>query len=147
MLVTDDYADDILDGALDEFEDDLNGDEDGDAMGAIKKAAALTNSTGSTPNSGQMDDMAAAMGSLMEEMKNPEFASTLEDTFKQLAAGGSAGSLDNPFSGKGPGPNGPGNAPMDASVANTLKMLAETGKDLEGTDSAAAEAMGRRSSR
>jgi peroxin-19 len=144
MLVTDDYADDILDGALDEFEDDLNGDEEGDAMGAIKKAAALTNSTGSTPgpNSGQMDDMAAAMGSLMEEMKNPEFASTLEDTFKQLAAGGSAGSLDNPFSGKGPGPNGPGNAPMDASVANTLKMLAETGKDLEGTDSAAAEAMG-----
>ena len=146
-------ADDILDGALDEFEDDLMGDEDMDDGSKAIKSSANAGATadrlkesargpGGDVGGGNTDDMAAAMSQLMEEMKNPEFASTLEDTFKQLAAGGPAGNAPNPFAGKGPGPNGPGNAPMDASVANTLKMLAETGKDLEGTDSAAAEAMG-----
>ena len=138
-------ADSILDNALDEFEDDLDGEED-DGSSAVKssvQAGMLTNNAPKTQGPGENnDDMAAAMSQLMDEMKNPEFASTLEETFKQLAAGGPAGNAPNPFAGKGPGPKGPGNAPMDASVANTLKMLAETGKDLEGTDSAAAEAMG-----
>ena len=97
LIVADDFADDILDGALDEFDDDLDGNEDeNDVSQAIKSSATagananrLMDASGG-PGGGQMDDMAAAMGQLMEEMKNPEFASTLEDTFAQLAAGGPA---------------------------------------------------------
>eukprot|EP00946_MAST-07B_sp_MAST-7B-sp1_P000169 g169.t1 len=144
--VSDALADDILDNALDEFEDDLDEDEQDGVQAAIQESAAagvLTDAAGggAAGAGGEgNEDIAAAMSALMDEMKNPEFASTLEDTFKQLAAGGPAGSGANPFAGVGAA--GAGNTPMDASVANTLKMLAETGKDLEGTDSAAAEAMG-----
>ena len=147
MALNDALADDILDNALDEFEDDLEDDEQEGLRAAIQESASRTEGALLADKFGSgegavegNEDIAAAMSALMDEMKNPEFASTLEDTFKQLAAGGPAGSGTNPFAGVGKA--GAGNNPMDASVANTLKLLAETGKDLEGTDSAAAEAMG-----
>jgi len=108
-IVDDDYADEILDDALDEFEDDLDGNEVMSSEEAIKSSVkAVMDAPPTIGGDGQTDDISAAMGKLMEEMKNPDFASTLEDTFKQLAAGGPASGVANPFAGKGPGPNGIG---------------------------------------
>ena len=77
------------------------------------------------------------MADLMDKMKDPEFASTLEDTFKKLASGGTPENPSDPFAALHQGGN-----PMDKSVASTLKMMSEASSDMEGMDTGSAEQMG-----
>ena len=131
----------ILDNALDQFVDELD-EEQGDVNATVSKAAKDTalQSTEDDKKIGSAqgnDVIAESMADLMDKMKDPEFASTLEDTFKKLASGGTPENPEDPFAALHQGGN-----PMDKSVASTLKMMSEASSDMEGMDTAAAEQMG-----
>ena len=131
----------ILDNALDQFVDELD-EEQGDVNATVSKAAKDTalQSTEDDKRIGSSqgnDVIAESMADLMDKMKDPEFASTLEDTFKKLASGGTPENPEDPFAALHQGGN-----PMDKSVASTLKMMSEASSDMEGMDTAAAEQMG-----
>ena len=130
----------ILDNALDQFVDELD-EEQGDVNATVKQASmdtALKSTSDDKKMSGQGNDvMAESMADLMDKMKDPEFASTLEDTFKKLASGGTPENPSDPFAALHQGGN-----PMDKSVASTLKMMSEASSDMEGMDTASAEQMG-----
>lgn len=144
--------DDLLDNALEEFKDDLDGEgageDGGQSSAAVALAAERTSASSASAdklraasgsNGVSSDEIGDAMAQLMKDMENPDFASTLEDAFKQLNVGGDASGLPNAFAEAAAGGDGDD---MDTSVAQTLKMLAEVSRDAEGTDTAAAEAMG-----
>ena len=130
----------ILDNALDQFVDELD-EEQGDVNATVKQASmdtALKSTSDDKKMSGQGNDVIAeSMADLMDKMKDPEFASTLEDTFKKLASGGTPENPSDPFAALHQGGN-----PMDKSVASTLKMMSEASSDMEGMDTASAEQMG-----
>lgn len=131
----------ILDNALDQFVDELD-EEQGDVNATVSKAAKdmALQSTEDDKKIGSAqgnDVIAESMADLMDKMKDPEFASTLEDTFKKLASGGTPENPEDPFAALHQGGN-----PMDKSVASTLKMMSEASSDMEGMDTAAAEQMG-----
>ena len=130
----------ILDNALDQFVDELD-EEQGDVNATVKQASmdtALKSTSDDKKMSGQGNDVIAeSMAGLMDKMKDPEFASTLEDTFKKLASGGTPENPSDPFAALHQGGN-----PMDKSVASTLKMMSEASSDMEGMDTGSAEQMG-----
>tara|TARA_B110000008_G_scaffold271738_1_gene303590 strand:- start:365 stop:1195 length:831 start_codon:yes stop_codon:yes gene_type:complete len=130
----------ILDNALDQFVDELD-EEQGDVNATVKQASmdtALKSTSDDKKMSGQGNDVIAeSMADLMDKMKDPEFASTLEDTFKKLASGGTPENPSDPFAALHQGGN-----PMDKSVASTLKMMSEASSDMEGMDTGSAEQMG-----
>ena len=91
----------ILDNALDQFVDELD-EEQGDVNATVSKAAKDTalQSTEDDKRIGSSqgnDVIAESMADLMDKMKDPEFASTLEDTFKKLASGGTPENPEDPF--------------------------------------------------
>ena len=130
----------ILDNALDQFVDELD-EEQGDVNATVKQASmdtALKSTSDDKKMSGQGNDVIAErMAGLMDKMKDPEFASTLEDTFKKLASGGTPENPSDPFAALHQGGN-----PMGKSVASTLKMMSEASSDMEGMDTGSAEQMG-----
>lgn len=132
----------ILDNALDQFVDELD-EEQGDVNAMVKQASSNT-ALKSTNDDKRMsvgghgnDVIAESMADLMDKMKDPEFSSTLEDTFKKLASGGTPDNPSDPFAALHQGGN-----PMDKSVASTLKMMSEASSEMEGMDTASAEQMG-----
>ena len=68
---TDADLDDILNSALDDFEDDEIDEDRADRVAAEKNKEQMTQN----------------MASLMDDLQNPEFQQTLEQTFKVLSKG------------------------------------------------------------
>ena len=129
----------ILDNALDEFTDELEDPRDqlGNAVSQAANQSAQASENLNKAGAGRTDVIAEGMAKLMEDMKNPEFASTLEDTFKKMASGGTPENPSDPFAALHQGGN-----PMDKSIASTLKNMSEASADMEGMDTASAEQMG-----
>ena len=119
----------ILDNALDEFTDELEDPRDqlGNAVSQAAKQSAQASENLNKADAGRTDVIAEGMAKLMEDMKNPEFASTLEDTFKKMASGGTPENPSDPFAALHQGGN-----PMDKSIASTLKNMSEASADMEG---------------
>lgn len=140
--------DDILNSALDDF------DDDDDLQVAESSSTAVE---GGDTQRQAVDEKATEMNKnmeqLMNDLQNPEFQKTLEDTLKQLGQGGDMGDLEKmmaPFT----APQQPGGSQtaaeavakettdIDSNVAKTLQALADSSKDLEGMQTAQAEQVG-----
>ena len=72
----------------------------------------------------------------IEDFQNEDFAHEIQETMKRLS-GPSIPSWEDPFSA-----TATGSVNHDTNIANTMKQLADTGGELEGMDTSAAEMMG-----
>ena len=89
---------------------------------AAAEAAKPSESKPSTLDGPSVDALTEGMAKLMEEMQDPEFAKTLQETFQQLSTGGNGDDLPsmmNPFSMATPGEN---DSELDENLVKTLQV-------------------------
>jgi len=150
--MAEDELDDILDSALADFEADELDQDRADREAANKEQDAMT----------------AKMSNLMDDLQNPDFQKTLEETFKHLSQGSGempdiAQFLNAQGSAEGAGLKGNANTgdsssmpkvdingkpekadeeELEKGVAKTLQGLANATEDMEGMETGQAEMMG-----
>jgi hypothetical protein len=117
--------DDMLDSALDAFDDDEEaGMSDEDLKAAVSAAAIdAANATDNVKSDPDADILTQGMAKLMEEMQDPEFAQTLQQTFQQLSSSsnesGGLPAMMNPFAVDGFGQT---ESDFDKTIAATLSV-------------------------
>lgn len=143
---TEKELDDILSSALDEFDEDEIVEETS-SKSKMSSAAAAAAKVAKDAEVKALEERGGELGenlsSLLEQMNDPAFADTLEETLTKLSAeGGDIEAAMNPFSTGRTGENGDHTKVLDADIAKTLQGLAEAAGDMEGMDPTSAEAMG-----
>ena len=151
-----DALDDILDSALDEIEDRWRRRRRprpskccqercraivrGALRGAENAKEAAASSSADALGLGGDEGAEAEMAKLLQQLQDPG-AKTLEETFAKLSSGDQA-TVDELAKESMMASMAQGDGEMDENVAQTLKMLAEASKGMEGADASQAEAMG-----
>jgi peroxin-19 len=136
--------DDILERALDEFdvgEDAIETGKSSTALDAASMAASKQTAAAEAKAAGLAvdEELEKAMQTMMENMKNPDFARTLDATIRELNEGGPSTEGAGMFGGVGTGGADP---ETDKNLAETLQMLAKLSSDQDGVDPTSAERMG-----